>query len=295
MKNMITNRIFLSATFLALLACWGFWRLGESLDPTPHASGTRPSTSDAVLTSSEQQPNWARVVESDPVDSVAIEQVSANEPGIDIVDDQNEGLLLRIELLEERIANLEQQIALASSAPAQVAANVDPQLEAQEVRIKLQQAGFESQEIDAIEQMQSAVQLQRLELRDRARREGSQHTDEFRQTMRALAASNPIRESLGDNRYDEYLHARESNNRVMIDEVIPGSAAQQAGILTGDVIYSYAQQRVFRVQELQALTSSGNRGATVEIVLDRQNRTIQLFLPRGPLGVTISGTVSEPR
>jgi len=292
---MMTGRTFLLATFLALLAGWVFWRMGEALGPASTLSGTPPSVSDGLNVSSEQQPNWARVVESDPVDSEMMGQVSTNEPDIDFTDNQNEGMLLRIELLEERITALEQQIDTAQLSAEPVTPNVEPQVQEQDVRLRLQQAGFESQEIDAIERMQSTVQLQRLELRDTARREGSQNTDEFRQAMRALSTSNPIRESLGDNRYDEYLHASESNNRVMIDEVIPGSAAQQAGILPGDVIYSYAQQRVFRMQELQALTSSGNRGATVEIVLDRNSRTIQLFLPRGPLGVTISGTLSDPR
>jgi len=292
---MMTGRTFLLATFLALLAGWVFWRMGEALGPASTLSGTPPSVSDGLNVSSVQQPNWARVVESDPVDSEMMGQVSTNEPDIDFTDNQNEGMLLRIELLEERITALEQQIETAQLSAEPVTPNVEPQVQEQDVRLRLQQAGFESQEIDAIERMQSTVQLQRLELRDTARREGSQNTDEFRQAMRALSTSNPIRESLGDNRYDEYLHASESNNRVMIDEVIPGSAAQQAGILPGDVIYSYAQQRVFRMQELQALTSSGNRGATVEIVLDRNSRTIQLFLPRGPLGVTISGTLSDPR
>jgi len=293
----------LLATILALLAGWGFLQMGEP--EVDDRSSAHSQVSGVVVDgTSVKQPNWARVVDSKEVlDIDEAPNINAQQEPLrtniqqDKLDqNQSEQLWLRIELLEERLAVLEQQIEITQQTSGQLEQNFSqPPLQEREVRAKLQQAGFESQEIEAIEKMQNEAQLQRLELRDRAARVGEQNTEEFRQAMRAAAAANPIRERLGDNRYDEYLHARESNNRVMIDEVIPGSAAQLAGIRTGDVIFSYAQQRVFRMRDLQALTSSGSRGETVEMVLYRNDRQIQMFLPRGPLGVTISGTVAEPR
>ena len=160
---------------------------------------------------------------------------------------------------------------------------------------RLTEAGFEEEELLQLKQVQNKFRMERLELRDRASREGWLNSAEFTSANRNLARQNRVRQTLGDERYDLYLYTGKENNRVQIGEVIDGSAAQQAGILPGDVIRSYADSRVFQFFELRQLTTSGQRDELVNLSILREGEELQLVLPRGPLGVTVSGTRLEPR
>lgn len=199
-----------------------------------------------------------------------------------------EAALTRIQQLELRVSELE----LASVEERAANDNANFQLEREQ---RLTEAGFEEEELLQLKQVQNKFRMERLELRDRASREGWLNSAEFTSANRNLARQNRVRQTLGDERYDLYLYTGEENNRVQIGEVIDGSAAQQAGILPGDVIRSYADSRVFQFFELQQLTTSGQRDELVNLSILREGEELQLVLPRGPLGVTVSGTRLEPR
>ena len=151
-----------------------------------------------------------------------------------------EAALTRIQQLELRVSELE----LASVEERAANDNANFQLEREQ---RLTEAGFEEEELLQLKQVQNKFRMERLELLDRASREGWLNSAEFTSANRNLARQNRARQTLGDERYDLYLYTGEENNRVQIGEVIDGSAAQQAGILPGDVIRSYADSRVFQL------------------------------------------------
>ena len=139
-------------------------------------------------------------------------------------------------------------------------------------------------------------EMQRLELRDRAIRDGTFGTEAYFQSLRALNDNTrALRDEVGDSAYDRYLYASNQPNRVLISSVIPGSPAEQAGIQAGDIILGYAEQRIFSWSELREATSLGERGEYVPINIQRGSAPVSLLLPRGPLGVRLDSTREAPR
>ena len=243
----------------------------------------------ATVTNKELS-NRSRVVDDEPVES-STDADDLDEPLTHSQLNQTSALeaaLTRIQQLELRVSELE----LASVEERAANDNANFQLEREQ---RLTEAGFEEEELLQLKQVQNKFRMERLELLDRASREGWLNSAEFTSANRNLARQNRVRQTLGDERYDLYLYTGEENNRVQIGEVIDGSAAQQAGILPGDVIRSYADSRVFQLFELRQLTTSGQRDELVNLSILREGEELQLVLPRGPLGVTVSGTRLEPR
>jgi hypothetical protein len=156
-------------------------------------------------------------------------------------------------------------------------------------------AGVDPQIVAELHSKEDNFQLQRLELFDLAEREGWIDTDDFSDRLDALEEQQvDWRAELGDAAYDRYLYELGRNNRVSIASIINGSAAQIAGLQRGDVIISYANDRIFSTRDLQAATRSGQRGEIVQIVYERSGQTTGTDIPRGPLGVTLTTSRREP-
>lgn len=156
-------------------------------------------------------------------------------------------------------------------------------------------AGVDPLVAQELKQRNDQWSLQRLELIDQATREGWRRSEEFTDQMQTLREQRPsIRDEIGEQQYDQYLYTSGDNNRVQISSIIDGSAAQLAGIQNGDVILSYADQRVFSMRELQRATSGGSRGESIQVQVLRNGELMSVDLPRGPLGVTLSGSRLEP-
>jgi len=157
-----------------------------------------------------------------------------------------------------------------------------------QLQSQLENAGFTDIEYDVISATRKRLQLESLQMRDKAIREGWFITDSWLRKAQELDPDTKLREVLGDQRFDEYLIATGRNNRVMIDELMTGSAAQQAGLLAGDLIHRYAETRVFSTTELRNLTTGGVAGENTAVTVLRNGELIDLVVPRGPLGVMIS-------
>jgi len=156
-------------------------------------------------------------------------------------------------------------------------------------------AGIDPSVASEIKQRSDQWSLQRLELIDQASREGWRQSDQFGERLEALQEERPdIRSELGDSDYDQYLYVSGESNRVQIANIIDGSAAQLAGMETGDLLRTYANERVFSSRELQRATREGSRGELVPITVERGGQLIGLDLPRGPMGVTLNGLRVEP-
>ena len=156
-------------------------------------------------------------------------------------------------------------------------------------------AGIDVQGAQAIQARQDQYQLARLELIDQAERENWAETDEFTERMSLLDEQRPdLRSELGDEGYDRYLYESGRNNRVMVSEIIPGSVAESAGLQPGDMLVSYANERIFSTRELQSATREGLRGESVPVTIQRVGQTLFLDVPRGPLGVNLSAEQQNP-
>jgi len=100
------------------------------------------------------------------------------------------------------------------------------------------------------------------------------------------AALDQLRTDLGDADFERYLQAIGQDTRVVVRGIDTGSAAANAGLLPGDEILTYAGQRIFNLRELNALMLGGLAGETVATTVLRDGQAMQLYVLRGPLGLT---------
>ena len=103
-----------------------------------------------------------------------------------------------------------------------------------------------------------------------------------------------LREELGEEVYDGLLYAQGKDNRVVVSDVLNRSPAEEADIRERDVVLRYDGARVFAPQELRRATMGGVAGESVPIELQRGNALIRLFVPRGPLGITLISDSRPP-
>lgn len=156
-------------------------------------------------------------------------------------------------------------------------------------------AGVDEQTAYELQSRTDQYQLARLELLDQAAREGWSNSDQLDERLEDLDEDRvDFREELGDVAYDRYLFESGISNRVRIESIINGSAADLAGLQRGDVMSSYADEQVFRVQELQNATQSGERGQYVQVIIERDGELLVTDIPRGPLGVTLDAFRLQP-
>lgn len=252
----------------------------------------------SLIGGSEKQAAVAADTESIDIEATQPPSIAApvDQPATPLIDSATAELIRelteRVELAEFRIDELEAQIEnIELQAPAAITPQ-PPQPEASS-RQDLINAGLDPFAVDEIAAVRDDLQLQRLELRDLATREGWIDSDRFRQSLQELRADSRVKEILGEDDYDRLLLAEGRNNRVRIDSIINGSAADLAGVVIGDVIYRYGDERIFTFGDLRRATTSGERDQQVSLQVLRNAERIDLVVPRGPLGVTISGATQE--
>jgi hypothetical protein len=154
-------------------------------------------------------------------------------------------------------------------------------------------SGIDPEEAESLRALWEEVQLERMYLTDEAEREGWAGTARHRQELRALETG--LREELSPEVYDRYLYATGKKNRSQVVDVISHSPGERAGFRVGDTILSYDGQRVFSVEEVRKLSSSGLRGEMVSIEVARGDSTTVLQVPRGPIGLMLMPHAEPPR
>jgi len=207
----------------------------------------------------EQQIQQLRAAQADPAALTGAEEQTDFEESAD----------LDAEPAEESRAEIIERIREARSPQAQ--------------QQRLLDAGFSQDEIIAIERAEANYQTARIE--DRLA-EMRANPDAYERQLDPRGYQ-PIREELGDDRFEDYLQANGVNPNVVTRNVIPGSAAEQAGIQSGDQIYSYDGSRVFQSGDVTRGTISGTLNESVIIEVKRDDQIISLTAPRGTLGVTL--------
>jgi len=226
-----------------------------------------------------------------------ITQVSDGER-IQTLEKQIRSLNERIEQLE-RTADIEQDKtkksgSLALHTPSTVDTPVSS-LSPAVTTTNLVKAGIDAELAADIVRRRNEVDMKLLELRDRASREGYIGTDRYADELNELRDQNiSLRDEIGDEYYDSYLYASGQGNRVRVASVMIGSPAEQAGMLDGDMILNYDDSQMFNWNELQGATSKGERGEYVNVTVMRNGQLVNLWIPRGPLGVRLGTARVNP-
>jgi membrane-associated protease RseP (regulator of RpoE activity) len=169
----------------------------------------------------------------------------------------------------------------AAQSGAQAGAGRGPRgQETKEERIaRLVGAGFSPDRAAWIENRTSELTMQRIQAQYQRRRGESVDP--------ALLddAAGALRLELGDSEYERYLDALGMPTKVGVFNVIPSSPAEEAGLRAGDEILTYAGTRVFDMRELNNLTLEGATGQPVVLDIERDGQSLQLVMPRGPIGI----------
>ena len=133
-------------------------------------------------------------------------------------------------------------------------------------------------------------------LKDRASREGWLNTSRYRKEQReATNAYRELRAEIGDAAYDRMLYALGQANRVVVRDIMQNSSAEQYGLQANDRVYEYDGQRVFTSQELNDLvTRGGDAGALVLVRVQRDEQQLDIYLPRGPIGIRLAPSRELP-
>jgi hypothetical protein len=143
---------------------------------------------------------------------------------------------------------------------------------------RLVAAGFAPDRADWLNRRMQELRMQTLQAQYEARREG-------RPEPPNLDEGAALRTELGDADYERYLTAMGRSTTVAVTGVLASSPAERSGLQAGDEIVAYNGQRVFDVAELNELTLGGATGESVVVDVRRNGQTLQLVLPRGPLGI----------
>jgi len=146
-------------------------------------------------------------------------------------------------------------------------------------------AGIDLLEAERVRDIWHEAELAKLELRDRATREGWAKSDRFNRKLNRIRRESI--DDLGECGYDSLLYGTGKNNRVVVRDVLEGSTASLAGLQPGDVVMRYNDKRVFAGSDLQKATSRGTKGETIIVDVERGGETIYMNLERGPIGVFI--------
>lgn len=138
------------------------------------------------------------------------------------------------------------------------------------------------------------LEMERLYLRDRSIRE-SWSREKYREAVQSLdSKEGELENQLGESMYDSYLYASGRPNRVSVTSVFPSAQAGIAGIVSGDHIIRYDNQRIYNGFDLREATTGGNAGDTVALEVERDGKTIQFYLVRGPLGIRMNSVSVAP-
>lgn len=153
--------------------------------------------------------------------------------------------------------------------------------------------GFVASELQELRDRWDQTRLAKLELIDRAMREGWTHRPRHRHQLDQIDAR--LRQQLGEDGYDRMLIATRQPNRVLVHSVLRGSVAAAAGIQVGDRLVEYGGVRIFSPNDVRKATTSGVKGESARMRVERHGGQISFVVPRGPLGVQMSVGKSPQR
>lgn len=268
-------------------------------EPATHLSGL-DQTQTPVSADQASDRSAGDVEGADDSDLIEIE-VAPTDPAeqqMQAIETRWSSLSSRLDSLSRRVIDLEQQLARREAGLAD-SQNEGPETlpidTPEDRRSALVFAGVDRQTAQAIVSRESELAMERLDLRDRAAREGWLGSERFADEMRAIAdRAIDLRDEVGDAAFDRFLYETGQPNRVAVSSVLAGSQGELAGILPGDIIEVYAGEPVFDFRDLRSATTAGTRDETVPVTLRRDDQFIETWMARGPIGVTLEVDSASP-
>jgi hypothetical protein len=219
------------------------------------------------------------------------DRIRALEQQLRLVNDRIEQLE---QLVDDELSDTKQPGAVAILKPSTVDTPVSSLSPAMTVN-NLVKAGIDEELAADIIRRRNEMDMKILELRDRASRDGYIDTERYALELNELREQDiSLRDEIGDEYYDRYLHASRQSNRVKVASVMMGSPAEMSGMKDGDLVLNYDNRRIFSWNELQEATSRGERGEYVNVTVLRNGQPVNLWIPRGPLGVRLSSARVKP-
>ena len=220
-------------------------------------------------------------------------------------DDNNLQQLARIDELQTQVRQLQAQLASAQSTANNDAADMEDHDAAQSAddtpeedplnEANLVAAGVNAGLAADILYRRDQFEYQKLALRDKAIRDGYFRKKQYYRELRELQEQQPaLRDEIGDRAFDRFLYLSGQNNRVAVRSVMADSPAQQNGVKQGDILLRYNGKPVYSWNEMRRLTSQGDPNGYVSLDIQRGDDIINLALPRGPLGVTLLPSRTNP-
>ena len=253
----------------------------------------QPSSESPVA--AEAASGSATVTRSDANAGVSEARLQALEDAFAAEVDQRVALEAHVAELSSQLEALGERPARAPGAGQNGGAGLDPAVVQERIRVRreaatatpqerqrlaidrLIAAGFAPDRAEWINRRTQELRMQTMQSQYEARREG--------RPPPADVEASTLRAELGDQDYERLLSAQGRPTSVNITGVLASSPAERAGLQQGDEIVSYDGKRVFDVQELNELTLGGTSGESVVVDVRRNGQTLQLVLPRGPIGV----------
>lgn len=206
--------------------------------------------------------------------------------------------------LAQEVAGLQTQLATlgANSATAaahtadspQVVGNVAPVTKEDFVK-SLSELGVPNDMARDMKSRLDKTELKRLYVRDQAVREGWFRSDRYRDEIAKVdGETDNLRRDVGEETYDKILYATGQDNRLVVQRVMDGSAAANAGLQSNDVIVSYDTKRIFDWSELRETMAQGDAGKLITLAVKRADKIVEVSIPRGPLGVELDTSRVKP-
>lgn len=245
------------------------WQLAEH--DAPSSTSPEPSTGPAI----------------DPSHAALYQQVQQQ---LQQQQQQNDTLRQEIVWLESIIDELSRVDATADPGPDDDA--TPPEHHRWFDQEALARLGYPRDRIQQLKAQVEAVEMEKLQLRTRARREGWARSGRLYREIKALDEA--LRQKLSPAEYDITLYATGRNNRLEVTDTLADSPAALAGLQPGDTIVRYDGERVLAPQTLYRGTAKGEPGELVSLQIRRDGETLTLYVPRGPLGTRFRPTRGEP-
>jgi hypothetical protein len=273
MEPGMLRTVLLVGTGLAAGLAAAYWLAGPSpaAEPTLHVESTPPAPSELP----------ARIVELERQLGAEIDKRTALERRVQELGrelDELHAAAPAARSADTESPDSTQPAAAPDAAGAQrFARNFRTQTPEQRVST-LEEGGFSPDRAAWIEQRRTELQLQAMQAQYAQRR--GENVDPAQ-----LRPEQTLRSELGDADYEKYLEAQGRPTRVGVFNVLPSSPAAKAGMQPGDQIVTYAGQRVFNMADLTDLTLQGTPGQSVTLEVQRNQQTMQLVIPRGPIGI----------
>lgn len=272
---------------------------GRSLLKDQHdsaASAVAASERPARRAGAAPPPGWAGAAVS--------ERISRLEARLDeevnrtaALRQQLDAMSAMLESLRSGAQNGEDPHSGAEAATFAAAAAPQPVIDGNKSAMQraLEAAGLDASTAEEIKRRGDQLAMTEVYLRDQATREGWLDSPRYSEEMAAIEAQRTsLRDELGDDTYDRYLFAQGRTNRVIVDDVMFQSVAEDVGLKSGDLIVRYDDTFLFSPDELVTQTHNGPIGETVTLEVVRAGVRFEVEVPRGPLGLRIGAAQDDP-